>query len=50
MQTATRFKKGKWNDEINVRNFIQLNYSPYLGDSSFLEKETESTKKIWESP
>jgi len=48
MQTATRFKKGKWNDEINVRNFIQQNYSPYLGDSSFLEKETESTKKIWE--
>ena len=48
MQTATRFKKGKWNDEINVRNFIQLNYSPYQGDSTFLEKETESTKKIWE--
>ncbi|PHS31043.1 MAG: formate acetyltransferase [Alkaliphilus sp.] len=48
MQNTTKFKQGKWNDEINVRNFIQLNYLPYLGDSSFLEKETKSTKKIWE--
>ncbi|MGV8146263.1 MAG: formate C-acetyltransferase [Alkaliphilus sp.] len=48
MKTKTKFKQGKWNDEINVRNFIQLNYSPYLGDSTFLEKGTKSTKKIWE--
>ncbi|WP_369345627.1 hypothetical protein [Caldalkalibacillus mannanilyticus] len=31
------FKTGKWMDEINVRNFIQLNWTPYEGDSSFLE-------------
>ena len=37
------FKKGKWQDEINVRDFIQSNYTPYDGDDSFLEGATERT-------
>ena len=41
------FKKGDWKDEINVRDFIQHNYTPYEGDSSFLTKPTEKTKKLW---
>lgn len=42
------FKKGDWQKEINVRNFIQLNYTPYEGDSTFLSSETKKTKKLWE--
>ena len=42
------FKKGDWKDEINVRDFIQHNYTPYEGDSSFLTKPTEKTKKLWD--
>lgn len=41
------FKKGGWKDEINVRDFIQHNYTPYEGDSSFLTEPTEKTKKLW---
>ena len=41
------FKKGKWDKTINVRDFIQNNYTPYEGDSSFLADATESTKKLW---
>ena len=41
------FTKGDWQDEINVRNFIQTNYTPYTGDDSFLEEPTEKTKKLW---
>ena len=40
------FKNGKWQDEINVRDFIQLNYTPYEGDESFLCGPTERTKKL----
>ncbi len=40
------FKSGKWQDEINVRDFIQLNYTPYEGDESFLCGPTERTKKL----
>ena len=40
------FKAGKWQDEINVRDFIQLNYTPYEGDEGFLSGATERTKKI----
>ncbi len=40
------FKEGKWQDEINVRDFIQLNYTPYEGDESFLCGATERTKKL----
>lgn len=42
------FKEGKWIDEIDVRDFIQNNYKPYEGDSSFLAGTTEKTKKVWE--
>ncbi len=41
------FKNGKWTNEINVRDFIQLNYTPYDGDQSFLTDSTEKTKKIF---
>ncbi len=42
------FKKGDWKDEINVRDFIQHNYTPYQGDSRFLADATEKTKKLWD--
>ncbi len=42
------FNKGDWTEEINVRDFIQKNYTPYEGDSSFLKGITEKTKKLWE--
>ena len=41
------FEKGDWTQEINVRDFIQRNYTPYVGDSSFLVGTTEKTKKLW---
>ena len=41
------FKKGEWNSEINVRDFIQRNYTPYEGDSSFLVGPTKKTTKLW---
>ncbi len=40
------FKAGKWQDEINVRDFIQNNYTPYEGDESFLTPATERTSKL----
>ena len=42
------FKTGRWTKEINVREFIQLNYSPYEGNDSFLAGATENTKKLWD--
>ena len=41
------FKKGTWNEEINVEEFIQLNYSEYDEDESFLVGPTDKTKKVW---
>ncbi len=41
------FKTGTWSKEIDVRDFIQLNYTPYEGNDSFLSGATESTKKLW---
>ena len=41
------FKKGDWKSEINVRDFIQANYTPYEGDDNFLAGPTEKTKKLW---
>ena len=41
------FEKGDWQSEINVRDFIQRNYTPYEEDSSFLKNPTEKTKKLW---
>jgi len=43
------FVPGKWSDdEVNVRDFIQRNYTPYEGDGSFLAPATEATKKLWD--
>ena len=43
------FVPGKWcNDEVDVRDFIQHNYTPYEGDASFVAPATEATKKLWE--
>jgi len=42
------FKGGEWQEVINVRDFIQNNYTPYEGDSSFLEEATEKTLKLWD--
>jgi formate C-acetyltransferase len=43
------FIPGNWEREIDVRDFIQKNYSPYDGDESFLETATERTEKLWQS-
>ena len=43
----TGFKGSKWTDDVNVRQFIQDNYTPYDGDESFLEGPTEATDKLW---
>ena len=41
------FTDGHWNDDVNVRDFIQRNYTPYDGDETFLEGPTEATDKLW---
>jgi len=41
------FKGSTWREEIDVRDFIQNNYTPYEGDSSFLEKVSEKTDRLW---
>ena len=43
-----KFQPGDWQKEINVRDFIQRNYTPYEGDSSFLKGTTEKTQKLWD--
>ncbi len=42
------FVEGVWSREINVRDFIQKNYTPYDGDDSFLAGPTEATLKLWD--
>ena len=42
------FNEGHWVDDINVRDFIQKNYTPYDGDESFLAEPTEATNKLWD--
>ena len=42
------FVGGNWEHEIDVRDFIQKNYTPYDGDESFLAKPTENTTKLWD--
>ena len=42
-----KFQPGDWQKEINVRDFIQRNYTPYEGNSSFLKGTTEKTQKLW---
>ena len=46
-QEWKHFTQGLWCDEINVRDFIQLNYAPYNGDGAFLAAATERTKRLW---
>ena len=41
------YKGNKWQNEINVSDFIDSNYSEYLGDESFLNGTTEKTRKVW---
>ena len=47
LQSPSGFNPGKWQKEINVRDFIQRNYTEYRGSSLFLAEPTESTKKLW---
>ena len=42
------FNSGAWENEVNVRDFIQKNYTPYEGDASFLADATERTQKLWD--
>jgi formate C-acetyltransferase len=42
------FKSGKWQEEVDVRDFITKNVDPYTGDESFLEGPTEATTKLWD--
>lgn len=42
------FTSGTWNNEIDVRDFIQKNYTPYEGDASFLTVSTDTTKLLWQ--
>ncbi|MED9881460.1 formate C-acetyltransferase [Blautia sp.] len=47
-QEWASFKGGVWEKEINVRDFIQKNYTPYEGDETFLEGPTKATNELWE--
>jgi formate C-acetyltransferase len=47
-QEKLNFKGGKWHSEINVRDFIINNVTPYLGDETFLSKPTNATLDLWE--
>ena len=42
------FKPGKWQEEVDVRDFILKNFTPYYGDENFLAGPTEATKKLWD--
>ena len=43
------FTPGPWTEEINVRDFIQRNYTPYDGDASFLAGATDKTLRLWDT-
>ena len=43
----TGFNNGAWAKEVNVRDFIQKNYTPYDGDESFLAGPTQNTTDLW---
>ena len=47
MEQWRNFKKGKWTTDVDVRDFIQNNYTPYDGDDSFLEGATQDTLELW---
>lgn len=46
-QEWRNFVSGAWQGEVDVRDFIQKNYTPYDGDDSFLKGPTDATKKLW---
>ena len=46
MNEWKNFKEGNWTKEIDVRDFIQLNYTPYTGDERFLSEASENTKYL----
>ena len=47
--TATQpFAPGRWQDEIDVRDFVQRNYTPYVGEGAFLAGPTERTLAVWD--
>ncbi|WP_077620583.1 formate C-acetyltransferase [Bacillus sinesaloumensis] len=48
MKAWTGFKEGNWQKEIDVRNFILENFTPYSGDDSFLEGPTKETNLLWD--
>ncbi len=48
ISNRVEFKSGKWQQEINVRDFIQRNYTLYEGNASFLADPTKATVKLWE--
>lgn len=48
MKSWDGFIIGKWHQQIDVKNFISLNYSPYKGDEKFLEEPSNRTKKLWD--
>jgi formate C-acetyltransferase len=47
MMIMTPFNGNLWKKEINVRDFIQQNYSPYVGDETFLSEPTQRTSQLW---
>ncbi|MGY3716362.1 formate C-acetyltransferase [Sutcliffiella cohnii] len=47
MNYPQNFRKGNWNKEIDVRDFIQQNFLPYDGDETFLAQATERTENLW---
>ena len=47
MDAYRNFKGTKWKNEINLRDFIQNNYTQYNGTETFLEESTSKTKRIW---
>lgn len=42
------FENGNWNDQIDVKDFVKRNITPYYGDATFLSGPTEATKKLWQ--
>ncbi|WML53729.1 formate C-acetyltransferase [Neobacillus sp. PS3-12] len=48
MEQWQGFEKGIWTKEVNVRDFIMKNFTPYEGDDSFLAEATKATKQLWE--
>ncbi len=49
MKSTIHFKEGRWNEAIDVRDFVSLNINPYTGDHHFLCGPTENTKALWEN-